>query len=103
VSSQLQSKRRVLDENPLGKWLRALRQARGVPLRAVAAEAEMDTALLSKIELGRRLPTEKQIAAFAAFFGVPPEEMEGKRIAEKFWIEHGKSKNGNRVSPLVSD
>jgi hypothetical protein len=48
----------------------------------------MDTALLSKIELGQRLPTEKQTAAFADFFGVPLEEMEAKRIAERFWLEN---------------
>jgi transcriptional regulator with XRE-family HTH domain len=48
----------------------------------------MDTALLSKIELGQRIPTEKQTAAFAAFFGVPIEELEAKRIAERFWMEN---------------
>lgn len=54
----------------------------------------MDTALLSKIELGQRIPTEKQVAAFAAFFGVPFEELEAKRIAERFWME-------NRDNPVA--
>ena len=87
MSSQPKSKRKTQDENPLGKWLRELRHGRGVPLRIVAAAAEMDTALVSKVELGQRLPTEKQTAALAAYFSVPPEEMEAKRIAEKFWME----------------
>ena len=102
MSSQPQSKRSALDENPLGKWLRALRQARGLPLRAVAAEAEMDTALLSKIELGQRLPTEKQIAAFAAFFAVSQEEMEAKRIVEKFWLDHRASTAAARAASLIN-
>ena len=101
MSSQPQSKQRALDENPLGKWLRALRHARGLPLRAVAAEAEMDTALMSKIELGQRLPTEKQIAAFADFFGVQPEEMEAKRLAEKFWIENRNNPAASKAATLI--
>jgi len=101
MSRQPQSKRRRPDENPLGKWLRDLRQGKGLPLRVVAAAAEMDTALLSKVELGQRLPTEKQTAAFAAFFSVPLEEMEGKRIAEKFWMDHGKSAGAEKAASLI--
>jgi transcriptional regulator with XRE-family HTH domain len=88
MSRQSKSKRQAADENPLGNWLRELRHARGVPLRVVAAAAEMDTALVSKVELGQRLPTEKQTIALAAYFSVPLEEMEAKRLAEKFWIEN---------------
>jgi len=102
MSSQPQSKQRALDENPLGKWLRALRHARGLPLRAVAAEAEMDTALMSKIELGQRLPTEKQTAAFAAFFGVALEEMEAKRIAERFWMDHKDNPAASKAATLIN-
>lgn len=86
----------------LGEWLRALRRSRDLPLRVVAAAAEMDTALLSKIELGQRLPTETQTTAFAAFFCIPNEEIAAKRIAEKFWMEHGKSKGAARAAALIN-
>jgi transcriptional regulator with XRE-family HTH domain len=71
-----------------GEWLRQIREDRGLPLRAVAAQAEMDQAHLSKAELGQRLLTLGQAAAIAKFFKIDPTEMEARRIAEKFRKEH---------------
>ena len=51
----------------------------------------MDWTLLSKIELGHRLPTEKQARLLARHFGVPVGEIEGRRIMEKFWRENGEN------------
>jgi transcriptional regulator with XRE-family HTH domain len=55
--------------------LRDLRISRGEKLRTVAAAADMDTSLLSKIELGQRFPTRH--------FGVPPTELDGVRMADE--------------------
>jgi hypothetical protein len=44
----------------------------------------MDQAHLSKVELGHRVPTEKQATALARYFGVESHDMEARRIAEKF-------------------
>lgn len=49
----------------------------------------MDSALLSKIELGLRLPTADQTAALARFFGVDLNELESMRMAEKFLGDNG--------------
>jgi transcriptional regulator with XRE-family HTH domain len=73
----------------LGVILRTLREKRELPLWKVAAAAEMDSALLSKIELGQRLPTPDQTAALAKFFGIASTELESMRIAEKFVNDHG--------------
>ena len=67
-----------------GEWLRQLRVAKDVPLRTVAAAADMDQAHLSKIELGQRVPTEEQTAKLARFFGLNETETHARRIAEKF-------------------
>jgi len=67
-----------------GEWLRELRVAKDVPLRTVAAAADMDQAHLSKIELGQRVPTEEQTAKLARFFGLNETETHARRIAEKF-------------------
>jgi len=75
----------------LGGWLRALREERALPLRDVAAAARIDSTLLSKIELGQRMPTQPQASLLADFFGVPTDELEAARIAEKFWRDHGDS------------
>lgn len=71
-----------------GEWLRGLREAKQVPLRVVAAAAEMDQAHLSKAELGQRLLTAEQSAAIARFFEIDKTEMEARRIVEKFRVEH---------------
>jgi HTH-type transcriptional regulator, competence development regulator len=72
-----------------GAWLRQLREERGLPLRTVAAAAEMDQAHLSKVELGQRLPTAGQTSAIAKFFKIDPIQMDARRIAEKFRMQHG--------------
>lgn len=86
MSSTVYSKRG--QPPPFGEWLRGLRVEKDLPLRAVAAAAEMDVALLSKIGLGQRLPTEEQTAKMARFFGVPDTFMQGRRMAEKFRLEN---------------
>jgi transcriptional regulator with XRE-family HTH domain len=76
-------------ESALGPYLRHLREARDLALWQVAAAAEMDSTLLSKIERGHRFPTPEQAALLARFFNVPIGEMEGRRIMSKFWRDHG--------------
>lgn len=71
-----------------GEWLRGLREGKELPLRVVAAAAEMDQAHLSKVELGQRLLTAEQAAAIAKFFDLDANEIEARRIVEKFRLEH---------------
>lgn len=66
----------------LGTQLRRLRDQAGSPGWEVAAAARMDSGLLSKIETGKRLPTQVQLAAIARFFKVDPVPLEARRIAE---------------------
>lgn len=77
-----------LTSHRFGEWLRGLREAKELPLRVVAAAAEMDQAHLSKVELGQRLLTAEQAAAIAKFFEIDTNEIEARRIVEKFRIEH---------------
>ncbi|MCO5069195.1 MAG: helix-turn-helix domain-containing protein [Kiritimatiellae bacterium] len=87
----------------LGALLRRLRKERKLPLRIVAGAAEMDSTLLSRIELGLRLPTEEQTRAFAAFFKVSFEELEAKRLAERFWMDHGESPAAEKAANLIRE
>jgi transcriptional regulator with XRE-family HTH domain len=74
--------------NALGFFLRELREKRHLSLWQVAGEAEMDSTLLSKIELGHRLPTPRQAQLLAKFFEVPIGQIEGRRIMESIVREH---------------
>ena len=78
----------TVNSQRFGEWLRGLREASELPLRVVAAAAEMDQAHLSKVELGQRLLTTEQAVAIAKFFKVDAKEIEARRIVEKFRLEH---------------
>ncbi len=69
---------------PFGEWLRQLREAKDVLQRDVAAAADMDVAVLSKIELGQRVATEEQTRNLAKFFRVSETEAQARRMVEKF-------------------
>jgi transcriptional regulator with XRE-family HTH domain len=71
-----------------GDWLRGFRELKQLPLRVVAAVAEMDQAHLSKVELGQRLLTSEQASAIAKFYEIDPNEIEARRIVERFRLEH---------------
>jgi HTH-type transcriptional regulator, competence development regulator len=86
-----------------GEWLRQMRDEKGVPLRVVAAAADMDQAHLSKVELGYRVPTEKQAAALARYFGVKAHDMEARRIAEKFHQDFADNPAAGRAVQMLND
>lgn len=58
-----------------GEYIRELRERNGLLLRQVAAEIEIDQALLSKIERGERLPTKDQVIRLAKFYKVDLNEI----------------------------
>ena len=86
-----------------GEWLRSLREAKGLPLRVVAAAAEMDQAHLSKAELGQRLLTTEQAAAIAKFFDIDSNEAEARRIIEKFRLEHADNPAAERAIHMLHE
>lgn len=86
-----------------GEWLRKMREDKGVPLRAVAAAAEMDQAHLSKAELGKRVLTKKQAAALAGYFNVDAHDMEARRIAEKFRQDFADNPAADTAVQMLND
>lgn len=79
----------VPTEQGFGEWLRQLRQERKLQQRVVAAAGDMDVAVLSKVELGQRLPTEEQTSKLAKFFKVNETEAKARRLVAKFYLEGG--------------
>lgn len=59
----------------IGDKIKELREKEGLLLRQVAAAAEMDPALLSKIERGERMPTKSQVLKIAEYFRIDKEEL----------------------------
>lgn len=57
------------------EFIRELREEKGLLLRQVAAEIEIDQALLSKIERGERMPTREQVVRLAKFYKIDQNEI----------------------------
>ena len=73
----------------ISAWLRTLREEHGVPLRVVAAAVEMDSTLLSKLEVGDRIPTDTQAEALRRYYGVKVEEMRRRVVAARILHDYG--------------
>lgn len=56
-----------------GEVIRRLRKGKGQPLRTVAAYLDIDQAILSKIERGKRKATREQVVKLAGYFNVDKE------------------------------
>jgi predicted nucleotidyltransferase len=59
----------------IGQAIRQLRIEKGVPLRTVAAYLDIDQAILSKIETGKRQAKKRHIIKLANYFKVNKEEL----------------------------
>lgn len=69
---------------PFGARVRALRAARGIPMRRMAADLNLSPAYLSALEHGRRgRPAPGLVMQIAGYFGLIWDEAEDlKRLAE---------------------
>ncbi len=89
--------------SPLGQQLRELREKAQVPGRTIAAAAEIDSAVLSKIENGKRLPTAPQLAAMAQYFKVALAPLEARRVAEDMKRRYGGHANFAEVTSILRE
>ena len=62
--------------NSFGEYLRNRREHVGLPLRKVAAELDIDTSILSKIERNERVATKEMLATFSKTLGIPEKEIQ---------------------------
>ena len=59
----------------IGEHIRKLREGKGLPLRKVAAELDIDQSILSKIERGERKASKEQIIQIAKIFNADEKEL----------------------------
>jgi transcriptional regulator with XRE-family HTH domain len=60
----------LLDTYSIGRKLHVLRRRKGLTLLRLAAETRLSTALLSKLETGRMIPTLQTLAKLSRIYGV---------------------------------
>ena len=75
--------------NSFGEYLRNRREQLGLPLRKVAAELDMDTSILSKIERSERVATKEMLPTLAKTLEVQEKEMQIEFIQSTVLSELG--------------
>ena len=73
----------------LGAQIRKLRSEKGLPLRKVAAELDMDQSVLSKIERGERKASRELIRKMAKVFEVEEKALLVNYLSDKILYEVG--------------
>ena len=71
----------------VGQIIRANREKQGLLLRQLAAQLDVDTAILSKIERGERKPTKEQILKIAGIFKLDKDELLIQYLSDKIAYE----------------
>lgn len=71
----------------LGETIRKLREEKELPLRTVAAFLDIDQAILSKIERGKRNATREQVVKIAAYFKINESDLLTSWLSDKLVYE----------------
>jgi transcriptional regulator with XRE-family HTH domain len=75
--------------NSFGEYLRCRREQLGLPLRKVAAELDIDTSILSKIERSERVATKEMLPTLAKTLEVQDKEIQIEFIQSTVLSELG--------------
>lgn len=75
--------------NSFGEYLRNKREKLGLPLRKVAAELDIDTSILSKIERNERLATKEMLPVLSKSLEIPIKEIQIEFIQSTIISELG--------------
>lgn len=70
-----------------GEIIRHQRELKGLLIRQVAAQLDVDTAILSKIERGERKPNREQISRLAEILELDKEDLLIQFLSEKIAYE----------------
>ena len=87
----------------VGVIIREKREEKGWLLRHLAAELDIDQALLSKIERGERKATKEQIQKFANVLGLKKDEFMLEYLSENIAYEVVGKKNALEVLQVAEN
>ena len=87
----------------VGEIIREKREQKGMLLRHLAAEIDIDQALLSKIERGQRKATKEQILKFETIFDIKKGELMLQYLSENIAYEIMEVKNARAVLHFAED
>ena len=80
-----------------GEYIRKLREEKGLPLRKVAAELDIDPSTLSKIERGERSANKEMLSIFSNLFQVEEDELSLILMSDKVAYDLMKEDNSKEI------
>lgn len=72
-----------INNTSFGEYIRQLRDARNLPLRKIAAELDIDTSTLSKIEKNERNANEQIIEKLSNIFSIDKADLKVRYLSDK--------------------
>ena len=67
----------------LGQYIRTVREQKGLLLREVAAQLEIDTAMISKIERGEKTCKKEHLEKLSKLLDIPEKDLKSMWLAER--------------------
>ena len=86
-----------------GDLIRIAREEKGLFLRQVAAELDIDQAIISIFERNERKPTKEQVLKFAKFFKIDKETLLVEWLSDKVAYDLQDEKLANKVLKVAEE
>ena len=90
-------------KEPLGDYMRKLRESKALPLRKVAAKLDIDQSTLSKYERGERLIKEELIPKLAEMFDINEEELRISYMGDKILFSILNDKRAEEILEVAEE
>lgn len=86
-----------------GQYIRELRESANLPLRKVAAQLDIDTSTLSKIEKGERNANELVIIGISKIFQIEKSELRLRYLSDKITFQLLNEDNGLEILKVAEE
>lgn len=86
-----------------GEYIRTLRENANLPLRKVAAELDIDTSTLSKIEKNERNANEQIIDGISKIFHIDKSDLKVRYLSDKITYQLLEEENGIEILKVAEE
>lgn len=105
IFGQIMPKQKMstVEKISFGEYLRELRESANLPLRKVAAELDIDTSTLSKIEKNERNANEQIIDGISRIFHIDKSELKLRYLSDKITYQLLEEENGLEILKVAEE
>lgn len=105
IFGQIMPKQKMstVEKISFGEYIRELRESANLPLRKVAAELDIDTSTLSKIEKNERNANEQIIDGISRIFRIDKSELKLRYLSDKITYQLLDEDNGLQILKVAEE